>query len=168
MKTLKGKLKTKKEIIKQVIKKKIEDNVKELIKWRDLLFLIVDESLDEKINKLNGQQIFFEECHKDISKVLKEPTNQNEDDSDNEDEPSPPKADDLLTMELRFQPEGITANEMNEMDSAVKRDFTKLLSEPKKTLRRTFAYVGGIIRGFLRRGKVNIDWIAIMRSMEKQ
>jgi len=40
------------------------------------------------------------------------------------------------------------------------------LNEPKKSLRRIFAYVGGIIRGYLRRGKSNINWIKIMRKLE--
>lgn len=50
------------------------------------------------------------------------------------------------------------------MESRVKNDFNTLLNEPKKSLRRTFAYVGGIIRGYLRRGKSDINWIKIMRS----
>lgn len=45
----------KKDAIKEIISKKIEDNEKELKKWKELLFLIVDESIDEKIEKLNSQ-----------------------------------------------------------------------------------------------------------------
>jgi len=53
-----------------------------------------------------------------------------------------------------------------ERDSIVKKEFQTLLNEPKKSLRRTFAYVGGIIRGYLRRGKSNVNWIKIMRSIK--
>lgn len=73
--------------------------------------------------------------------------------------------DDLLNPDLlNLQPEGLTTTETTEMESRVKSDFNVLLNEPKKSLRRTFAYVGGIIRGYLRRGKSNINWIKIMRS----
>lgn len=56
---LKGKLEKKKATIKDIIEKKIEDNQKELKKWKDLLFMIVDESLDEKIDKLSRQVSSF-------------------------------------------------------------------------------------------------------------
>ena len=49
------KLEKKKQTIKEIIEKKIEDNEKELQKWKELLFTTVDESLDEKILKLNSQ-----------------------------------------------------------------------------------------------------------------
>jgi hypothetical protein len=52
---LKSKLQRKKGTIKDIIQKKIEDNEKELKKWKELLFMIVDESLDEKIEKLDTQ-----------------------------------------------------------------------------------------------------------------
>jgi hypothetical protein len=70
-----------------------------------------------------------------------------------------------LDIDLKLEPEGLTTTETTEMESGVKKDFNVLLNEPKKSLRRTFAYVGGIIRGYLRRGKSNINWITIMRSM---
>ena len=56
---LKLKLQKKKGTIKEIIQKKIEDNEKELQKWKDLLFITVDESLDEKIDKLASQVHFF-------------------------------------------------------------------------------------------------------------
>jgi guanylate kinase len=52
---LKTKLEKKKMTIKDIIEKKIEDNQKELKKWKELLFTVVDESLDEKIEKLDSQ-----------------------------------------------------------------------------------------------------------------
>ncbi len=48
----------KKQTIKDIIAKKIEDNQKELEKWKELLFLVVDESIDEKIEKLDSQVTF--------------------------------------------------------------------------------------------------------------
>lgn len=84
------------------------------------------------------------------------------DESDGESED--PKLEDLLALDLVLQPEGVSPAEVTELDSGVKKEFSKVLNEPKKSLRRTFAYVGGIIRGYLRRGKSNINWIKIMRS----
>lgn len=52
---LKVKMSKKKQTIKDIIAKKIEDNQKELEKWKELLFLVVDESIDEKIEKLDSQ-----------------------------------------------------------------------------------------------------------------
>lgn len=52
---LKGKLENKKMTIKTIIEKKIEDNLREVNKWKDLLFTVVDECIDEKINKLSSQ-----------------------------------------------------------------------------------------------------------------
>jgi hypothetical protein len=110
-----------------------------------------------------------------------------EEDEDSESED--PKLDDLLALDLNLQPEGVTPVEATELESRIKKDFNVLLNEPKKSLRRTFAYVGGIIRysnpyiaailgtfniatciydliyrGYLRRGKSDINWIKIMRS----
>eukprot|EP01114_Cavostelium_apophysatum_P014494 TRINITY_DN3778_c0_g1_i1.p1 TRINITY_DN3778_c0_g1~~TRINITY_DN3778_c0_g1_i1.p1 ORF type:complete len:520 (+),score=122.28 TRINITY_DN3778_c0_g1_i1:229-1788(+) len=166
---LKGKLEKKKQTIKDIIEKKIEDNQKELKKWRDLLFLIVDESLDEKIEKLNTQTSYYVGTKKDIEQVLENTKNlpPSSDDGDSDEESEDLKLDDLLEQDLlNLQPEGLTQFETTEMDSRVKNDFNVLLNEPKKSLRRTFAYVGGIIRGYLRRGKSNINWIKIMRKLE--
>ena len=174
------KLEKKKQTIKEIIEKKIEDNEKELQKWKELLFTTVDESLDEKILKLNSQvcslftycknpiwwfdqESFFNNTRSEIEKVLENCAkngNTEDEDSDSED----PKLDDFLDIELKLEPEGLTTTETTEMESGVKKDFNVLLNEPKKSLRRTFAYVGGIIRGYLRRGKSNINWIKIMRS----
>lgn len=56
---IKEKLQGKKNTIKGIIEKKIEDNVKELNKWKEWLFTVVDESIDEKIDKLNVQVSHF-------------------------------------------------------------------------------------------------------------
>jgi hypothetical protein len=84
-----------------------------------------------------------------------------QEDSDEEDEN--PQLDDLLALDLNLQPEGLSTTETTEMASKVKKEFNVLLNELKKSLRRNLAYVGGIIRGYLRRGKSNINWIKIMR-----
>lgn len=52
---MKSKLEKKKQTIKEIIEKKIEDNERELQKWKELLFMTVNESLDEKIDKLISQ-----------------------------------------------------------------------------------------------------------------
>lgn len=66
------KMELKKKTIKEIISKKIEDNIKELNKWKELLFILVDESLDEKIEKLDSQKTFFETTYKEIDTVIKE------------------------------------------------------------------------------------------------
>jgi guanylate kinase len=55
LESLKSKLQKKKDTIKEIITKKIEENERELQKWKELLFIVVDESLDEKIEKLDSQ-----------------------------------------------------------------------------------------------------------------
>lgn len=163
---LKHKLEKKKMTIKEIIEKKIEDNIKELNKWKEILFMVVDESLNEKIEKLVSQEQFFQTTQKEIDQIVESTKNGTvkEDESDSESEE--PKIDDLLALELRLNPEGLTPAETTEIESVIKKEFSILLNEPKKSLRRTFAYVGGIIRGYLRRGKVNVDWISIMRKLE--
>jgi len=168
---LKTKLQKKKGTIKEIIQKKIEDNEKELQKWKDLLFIVVDESLDEKIDKLASQENYCRTTHAEIERVLESSKtsvassgNKSDDESDSESED--PKLDDLLALDLSLQPDGLTQAEATEMESRIKTDFNVLLNEPKKSLRRTFAYVGGIIRGYLRRGKSNINWIKVMRQLE--
>eukprot|EP01119_Soliformovum_irregulare_P002276 TRINITY_DN12560_c0_g1_i1.p1 TRINITY_DN12560_c0_g1~~TRINITY_DN12560_c0_g1_i1.p1 ORF type:complete len:930 (+),score=250.34 TRINITY_DN12560_c0_g1_i1:145-2934(+) len=173
---LQQKLEKKKTTIKDIIQKKIEDNVKELQKWQELLFIIVDESLDEKIEKLNSQATYFRTTQTEIKDVLaasaSSPTtnpnnnSSNPDDPAEEDDDQRPKLDDLLALELNLQPDGLSPAETTEMESRIKNDFNMLLAEPKKSLRRTFTYIGGIIRGYLRRGKSNINWIKIMRTLE--
>ncbi len=200
----------KKNLIKEVVAKKTEDNQKELLKWKELLFVLVDECIDEKIEKLDSQVMheegfnfsslltfnciyfqsfrfflfvnvnfgillaiqfqanYFRTTYTEIEKTLdiiskKQGNDDNESDSDNETED--PKLDDLLALKLDLQPDGLSVFETTEMESRIKSDFNVLLNEPKKSLRRTFAYVGGIIRGYLRRGKSNIDWIKIMRGI---
>lgn len=174
--TLKSKLEKKKATIKEIISRKIEDNQKELKKWQELLEIVVDESLDEKIDKLESQATYYKTTHKEITQCLESTHSkmtqvdkligveeeEEESDSENED----PTVDDLLSLELNLEPEGLTQTETTEMESRVKNDFNILLNEPKKSLRRSFTYIGGIIRGYLRRGKSNIDWIKIMRSLE--
>eukprot|EP01117_Protostelium_nocturnum_P014396 TRINITY_DN5475_c2_g1_i2.p1 TRINITY_DN5475_c2_g1~~TRINITY_DN5475_c2_g1_i2.p1 ORF type:complete len:240 (+),score=99.05 TRINITY_DN5475_c2_g1_i2:168-887(+) len=172
--SLRQKLQKKKTTIREIITKKIEDNEKELKKWKQLLCSLVDESLDEKIEKLTNQETYFKTTYTEFEKVLDQSkTNQGssreedeETEENEENESEDPKLDDLLALELNLQPEGLTQSEANEMQSRIKTDFNVLLNEPKKSLRRTFAYVGGIIRGYLRRGKSNINWIKIMRQLE--
>lgn len=170
--TLKEKLEKKKAWIKDIIAKRIQDNIKELHKWQELLYIIVDESLDEKIDKLSSQSFYFKTTHNEIKEVL-DANNQTPSLGDNldgneseDDEDQDPKLDDLLALELDLQPDGLSQTEATEMESRVKNDFNMLLGEPKKSLRRTFTYVGGIIRGYLRRGKSNINWIKVMRKLE--
>jgi hypothetical protein len=55
LKTLTEKLQKKKFTIKEIVEKKIDDNIKEMQKWKELLFVVVDESLDEKIETLVSQ-----------------------------------------------------------------------------------------------------------------
>lgn len=75
-----------------------------------------------------------------------------------------PKLDDLLALNLKLEPEGVLIEETTEMESGIRKEFSKVLSEPRKSLRRTFAFVGGIIHGYFKRGKSYINWIKIMRS----
>lgn len=109
--------------------------------------------------------MYFKTTRHEIEKVLETTKNGavGGEDSDS-DESEDPKLDDFLDIELKLEPEGLTTVETTESELGVKKDFNVLLNEPKKSLRRTFAYVGGIIRGYLRRGKSNINWIKIMRS----
>lgn len=103
---------------------------------------------------------------KKVLEVTKTTKEEEEDEEEEEEEEENPKLDDLLALELRLQTDSVLSQtETIEMESSVKKDFTVLLAEPKKSLRRTFAYVAGIVRGYLRRGKSNIDWIKIMRSI---
>lgn len=62
----------KKKTIKSIISEKIDDNIKELNKWKEILFVTVDESIDEKIEKLQSQKTFFETTSKEIESVIKE------------------------------------------------------------------------------------------------
>jgi len=98
-----------------------------------------------------------------MKKVLAD-RGKNPTDEQDEDETEEPLLNDLLALNLHLQPEHITPEEATELETEVKKDFTVLLGESKKSLRRTFTYIGGIIRGYLRRGKSNINWIRIMRS----
>ncbi|PRP78969.1 hypothetical protein PROFUN_13281 [Planoprotostelium fungivorum] len=164
--SLRKKLQKKKATIKDIIQKKIEDNEKELKKWKELLFIIVDESLDEKIGKLTNQETYFKTTYSEFEKVLQSKSEGRDESEEEEIESEDPMLDDLLAMDLNLQPEGLTQSEATEMQSRIKTDFNVLLNEPRKSLRRTFAYVGGIIRGYLRRGKSNIDWIKTMRQLE--
>ncbi len=77
---------------------------------------------------------------------------------------SGPDLDDLLALELRLQPDGLSQGERNELDSVIKQHFSLLLNEPRLSLRRSLANVGGIMRGYLRRGNTNMDWVRAMRG----
>lgn len=54
---------------------------------------------------------------------------------ESESEDEDPTVDDLLSLELNLEPDGLTQTETNEMESRVKNDFNILLNEPKKSLR---------------------------------
>ena len=79
--TLNSKLEAKKSTIKNIIEKKLEDDIQELHKWREVLFCIVDESIDEKIQKLKKQQLEFATTYNEINKILESHKN-----GDSEDE----------------------------------------------------------------------------------
>jgi len=162
--TMKEKLQNKKQMVKGIIEQKIEDNIKELNKWKELLFMIVDESMDEKTQQIDKQEGILMDTHKQFMEVLNKKTKEDDDESDGEE----PTLEDLLSLPVNLTPEGLSTSEANERDSSIKNDFQVLLSEPKKSLRRTFAYVGGIIRGYLRRGKSDVNWIKIMRKNLKE
>eukprot|EP01118_Nematostelium_gracile_P006827 TRINITY_DN2202_c0_g2_i1.p1 TRINITY_DN2202_c0_g2~~TRINITY_DN2202_c0_g2_i1.p1 ORF type:complete len:713 (-),score=200.74 TRINITY_DN2202_c0_g2_i1:526-2664(-) len=166
---LKQKLENKKGTIKNIIEKKVEENLREVNKWRDLLFTVVDECLNEKIESLSSQERFLAETHKEMKKVLESMTatpRESRHKLEVEEETEDPQLDDLLALDLKLEPIGLSQAEITEGDFSVRKDFTTVLSEPKKSLRRTFTFVAGIIRGYLRRGKSNIDWIRIMRRLE--
>jgi hypothetical protein len=109
--------------------------------------------------------LWYRTTKAEIEKALEANRNTQQDNDDSDSDNDDPKLDDLLALNLDLQPDGVSQNETTEMESKIKGDFNVLLNEPKKSLRRTFAYVGGIIRGYLRRGKSNIDWIKIMRGL---
>jgi hypothetical protein len=57
--SLRKKMNKKRDTIKELVTKVMVENEKELHKWKDYLFTIVDETLDEKIAKLDHQVFTF-------------------------------------------------------------------------------------------------------------
>ena len=54
---------------------------------------------------------------------------------------------------------------MSETTATVEEDFNTVLGESKASLKRSLVFVGGIIRGYLRRGR-NREFIRTMRRLE--
>ena len=146
---LKEKLNKKRQTIKGIIEKKIEDNLKEINKWKDLLATIVDECIDEKLNqiasqvcsciqmKINTLKIFFfpiqnkkedflRTTQTEMNKVVQERDKNLDED---EDETEEPRLSDLLALNLRLEPDYLTPEEANEVETDTKKDFTVLLNE---------------------------------------
>jgi hypothetical protein len=74
-------------------------------------------------------------------------------------------ADKWLRKEYQLRPDGLLDVELTETIQEVEDDFNLVLGESKASLKRSLVFVGGIIRGYLRRGR-NRDFIRTMRRLE--
>eukprot|EP01128_Nolandella_sp_AFSM9_P011950 TRINITY_DN8834_c0_g1_i1.p1 TRINITY_DN8834_c0_g1~~TRINITY_DN8834_c0_g1_i1.p1 ORF type:complete len:943 (-),score=270.64 TRINITY_DN8834_c0_g1_i1:315-2738(-) len=55
-----------------------------------------------------------------------------------------------------------------EVDASGQEEFAELLDEASKSLKRTLTFVGGIVRGYLRRGHKNDKWVKMIRRLESR
>ena len=65
------------------------------------------------------------------------------------------------SLETPLQPNSVNENE-NLNDNF--DEFSILLDEAKKSLKRSLSFIGGIVRGYLRRGRKNDKWVEMIRS----
>lgn len=69
--------------------------------------------------------------------------------------------EELGKLTFPLKPNGVTPAEL-EVD--VQEEFGELLDEAQKSLKRNLTFIGGIVRGYLRRGQKNDKWIKMIRS----
>jgi hypothetical protein len=76
-------------------------------------------------------------------------------------------AEKWLRKEYQLRPDGLLDVELKETMQEVDDDFNLVLGESKSSLKRSLVFVGGIIRGYLRRGR-NREFIRTMRRLESR
>jgi hypothetical protein len=54
------------------------------------------------------------------------------------------------------------------LDIDITEEFGELLEEASKSLKRTLTFVGGVVRGYLRRGHKNEKWVKMIRKIESR
>jgi hypothetical protein len=59
-------------------------------------------------------------------------------------------------------PTGVKSEEFNDN---LQQEFGTLLDEMRKSLKRSCTFVGGIVRGYLRRGQKSDKWVNMIRRM---
>lgn len=54
------------------------------------------------------------------------------------------------------------------LDLDITEEFGELLEEASKSMKRTLTFVGGVVRGYLRRGHKNEKWVKMIRKIESR
>eukprot|EP01129_Flabellula_baltica_P003483 TRINITY_DN1323_c0_g1_i1.p1 TRINITY_DN1323_c0_g1~~TRINITY_DN1323_c0_g1_i1.p1 ORF type:complete len:777 (+),score=163.52 TRINITY_DN1323_c0_g1_i1:719-3049(+) len=67
------------------------------------------------------------------------------------------------SVKAPLKPDGVKAGEKLDVDV---EEFSVLLDEAKRSLKRSLSFIGGIVRGYLRRGQKNDKWVEMIRKLE--
>lgn len=68
----------------------------------------------------------------------------------------------LFRIQINLLLTGVKSEEFNDN---LQQEFGALLDEMRKSLKRSCTFVGGIVRGYLRRGQKSDKWVNMIRSM---
>jgi hypothetical protein len=66
---------------------------------------------------------------------------------------------------MPLQPDGAS---LAETKGDLWNEFGNLLDESRKSLKRSLLLVGGIVRGYMRRGQKKDEWVKIVRRLESR
>jgi chaperonin cofactor prefoldin len=182
----KKKLEEKKSVATSVIQEKMKELHALINKWEARFVDTARETLDDKIEALNQQEEKLKDVLKDMQDILhqnrdkvstirRDLLNNNEEDvslDDSQTDEEAFSADEELKKQLEkvyavkfpLKPEGVKQEEFNFEN--LKDEFKGLLDEARKSLKRSLAFAGGIVRGYLRRGQKNEKWVPMLRRLE--
>lgn len=71
----------------------------------------------------------------------------------------------FATLKTPLQPDGAS---LAETKGDLWTEFGNLLDESRKSLKRSLLLVGGIVRGYMRRGQKKDEWVKIVRRLESR
>jgi len=180
---LKQKLKRKRTAARQVIGEKMKELHQLVDKWEQRFLDTASETITEKVEKLGKQERHLKILSGKMSQFITQynvrpfPLHHllvdEEDESvsvscsyeDADDEASNARKmmEEVTKLTFPLKPNGVTSSEL-EVD--VQAEFGELLEEAQKSLKRNLTFIGGIIRGYLRRGQKNDKWIKMIRRLE--
>ncbi|XP_049849525.1 uncharacterized protein LOC126319874 isoform X2 [Schistocerca gregaria] len=86
-----------------------------------------------------------------------------EEEEHEEDEVAKSYLDTWNSLRFPLKPVGVSIEEVN---ADLWSEFGQLLEETRKSLKRSFLLIGGIVRAYMRRGHKNDEWVAMVRRLE--
>jgi hypothetical protein len=176
------KLEQKKKAAREVIKDKMKELHQLINKWEQRFLDTAKETLDDKIEVLRQQEEKLREIHKTMQdflaknkdglkreyRRLDDTTDTSLEDTDEEmlssaDEEIRKQLEKIYSLQLPLKAEGVKNEEFNDN---LQQEFGALLDETRKSLKRSCTFVGGIVRGYLRRGQKSDKWVNMIRRLE--